>query len=496
MPARPAYSKLLETHLQLYRYEHLAAMIGWDRHTMMPSGGHAARAAAEAQLQALMHRTRTDPQLGHWLAAAEDEPLDAPERADLAEMQRDWRDAAGVPESLVEARSLAAARCEHGWRHQRAANDWTGFLENFREVVRLARDEARLLADAYGMSPYDALLDRYEPGMRSARVDQLFDELKSWLPSLIDSARALQDDAALVAPRGAFPVPAQHSLGRAVLALFGFDFNAGRLDVSAHPFTGGVSEDVRITTRYDESDCLSALMATIHECGHARYSQGLPVAWAGRPLGRARSFGIHESQSLFFELQLARSPAFASLLSPLLIEHLGDQPAFNPDNLHRLITRVEPGLIRVAADELTYPAHVILRYEIERALIEGELEAEDIPAAWDERMAALLGIDTRGNYRDGCLQDVHWSQGSFGYFPCYTLGAMYAAQWAATMRQTQPEFDANIAAGKLAPILDWLRDNIWQQASRWETDELARRASGEALDGRHFRAHLEGRYLA
>ncbi len=494
MPAKSAYAALVDAHLHLYRYQHLAAIVGWDRHTMMPPGGHAARAAAEAQLQAHIHQLRTDPRLAQWLDAAGQEPLDAVEQADLREIRRDWIDASAVPAALIEARSLAASRCEHAWRTQRPANDWPGFLANFRPLLEQVREEARLLAAQTGLSPYDALLDRYEPGMRAADIDWRFGELKKWLPGLIEAASARQQGSTPIQPVGPFPVAAQRALSHAVIDLFGFDASAGRLDESAHPFTGGVSEDVRMTTRYDEADALQALMATIHECGHARYSQNLPAAWAGRPVGRARSFGIHESQSLLFELQLARSPAFARLLSPLLIEHLGAQPAFAPDNLNQLLTRVTPGKIRVAADEVTYPAHIILRYEIERALIEGDMAADDIPAAWDEKMAALLGVDTRGDYRDGCLQDVHWSKGNFGYFPCYTLGAMYAAQWAAAMHRALPDVDAHIATGDLASVFEWLRTHIWSQASRWETDELSRRASGAALDARHFRKHLEARY--
>jgi carboxypeptidase Taq len=280
------------------------------------------------------------------------------------------------------------------------------------------------------------------------------------------------------------------------MRLLGFDFEAGRLDVSTHPFSGGVPEDVRLTTRYREDDFLSSLMGTVHETGHARYEQGLPREWLGQPVSNARSMALHESQSLAFEMQLGRSRGFAGLLAPLVAEAFGAQPAFEAGNLHRLFTRVAPGLIRVDADEVTYPAHVILRYEIERALVEGEVEAEDIPALWDEKMAALLGVDTRGNFRDGPLQDVHWAEGAFGYFPCYTLGAMYAAQWFAALRRAVPDLDARVAAGELAPVFDWLREHIWLAASRYTTPELVRRASGETLNPAHFRAHLEARYLA
>jgi carboxypeptidase Taq len=490
----PAYAELTRIHSRLHRYNHVASIVGWDRNAMMPPGGNEARAAAEAELNTLIHRTRTDPRLAEWLGAAEGEALDPVARANLREMRRDWRDANALPDSLVEAKTLAGARCEHAWRSQRPANDWRGFLDNFREVVRLSREEAKLLAGETGLSRYDALMDRYEPGVRAADIDRIFGEVRQWLPDLIRRAQAKQAREPAVAPQGPFPVAAQRALNREVMTLLGFDFSAGRLDESAHPFSGGVPEDVRLTTRYNEADFARSLLGTIHETGHARYEQNLPRDWLGQPVGTARSYGVHESQSLSFEMQLARSRPFIGLLAPLLVRHFGNQPAFEPDNLYRLWTRVKPGFIRVDADEVTYPAHIILRYEIERPLIEGEIEAEDIPALWDEKMQALLGLDTRGNFKDGCVQDVHWSDGAFGYFPSYTLGAMYAAQWFAAIRRAVPDLDARIAAGDLAPVFNWLRDHIWSQASLWETPELVMKASGEALNPAHFRSHLEGRY--
>jgi carboxypeptidase Taq len=462
---------------------------------MMPANGNQARADAEAELQTLIHRTRTDPKLAQQLRLADAETLSDTERANLREIRRDWRDANALPESLVEAKSLAGAKCEHAWRSQRAANDWQGFLENFRDVVRLAREEAALLAADSGLSRYDALMDRFEPGVRSADIDRIFGDVKQWLPQLITKVQDKQRNETVIVPNGPFPVPAQRAMNLAVMKQLGFDFDGGRLDESAHPFTGGVPEDIRLTTRYREDNFVQSLMGTIHESGHARFEQNLPREWLGQPIGVARSYGIHESQSLSFEMQLARSREFVGLLSRMLSEHFGNQPAFEASNFHRLLTRVKPGLIRVNADEITYPAHIILRYEIERALIEGEIEPDDIPALWDEKMHTLLGLDTRGNYKDGCLQDVHWSDGSFGYFPSYTLGAMYAAQWFAAMRRATPDVDARIATGDFTPVFDWLKANIWSQASRWETPELVKRASGEALNPAHFRAHLEARYL-
>jgi carboxypeptidase Taq len=495
MSTAPAYSELCRVYARLYRYYHLGAIVGWDRNAMMPPKGNAARAAAEAELNALIHRTRTDQRVADWLRAAEEESLDAVERANLREIRRDWRDANALPESLVEAKTLAGARCEHAWRSQRPANDWRGFLENFRVVVRLAREEAQLLADDTGLTRYDALMDRFEPGVRAADIERIFGDVRQWLPDLVARVQAKQRDEKVIAPVAPFPAAAQRAMNLTVMKLLGFDFEAGRLDESTHPFSGGVPEDVRLTTRYREDDFVQSLMGTIHETGHARFEQNLPRAWLGQPIGVARSYGIHESQSLSFEMQLARSRGFVGLLAPMLAAHFGGQPAFAADNLSRLLTRVKPGFIRVEADEVTYPAHVILRYEIERALIEGEIEAEDIPALWDEKMQTLLGLDTRGDFRRGCMQDVHWSEGAFGYFPSYTLGAMYAAQWFAAMRRAAPDLDARIAAGDLAPVFEWLGANIWSQASRWDTPELVRRASGEALNPAHLRAHLEARYL-
>ena len=496
MSSTPAYDLLCAAHLRLYRFSHLGSITRWDQETHMPHKGNEARAAALAELAALMHRLSTEPQLGERIDRAEQEPLDEAQRANLREIRREWRQANALPEALVQARSLASSRCEHAWRAQRQANDWMGFVANFREVLRIAREEAALLSQLQGVSKYEALMDRFEPGMTCAEVDRVFGDLKQWLPGLVRQAQERQAREVVLAPVGPFATPSQVLLCQRVTGLLGFDFEAGRLDVSTHPFSGGVPEDVRLTTRYREDDFQQSLMGTIHETGHGRYEQNRPREWLGQPVSEARSMAIHESQSLAFEMQLGRSRGFAGLLAPLLAEQFGPQPAFEAGNLYRLSTRVKPGLIRVDADEATYPAHVILRYEIERALIEGEIEPEDIPTLWDEKMLALLGHDTRGNFSDGPMQDVHWPAGMFGYFPCYTLGAMYAAQWFAAMRRATPDLDARIAQGDLAPVFDWLRDNIWLQASRWTTEELAIRASGEPLNPAHFRAHLERRYLA
>ncbi|MBE0548724.1 MAG: carboxypeptidase M32 [Rubrivivax sp.] len=491
----PAYDELSGTWLRLHRLGHLQSLAGWDQAANMPPRGNEARAAAMAEMAALLHRMVTDPKLSDQLGRAEQEPLSDLQRANLREMHRQWRASNALPESLVQRQKLATSRCEHAWRTQRPANDWKGFVVNFREVLALGREEAALLSVKTGLSKYDALMDRYEPGMTSAQLDRVFGEVRQWLPGLIQRVIDKQSREAVIDPVGPFPQAAQQTLCRQVIGMLGFDFEAGRLDVSTHPFCGGVPEDVRMTTRFREEDFLGSLMGTVHETGHGRYEQNLPRDLLGQPVAEARSMALHESQSLSFEMQLGSHPGFVKRLAPLLRAAFGDQAAFEAGNLQRLMTRVRRGLIRVDADEVTYPAHIILRYEIERPLIEGEIEPEDIPALWDAKMMELLGVDTRGNFKDGPLQDVHWPESLFGYFPCYSLGAMYAAQWFAAMRRAMPDLDERIARGDLAVVFDWLRDNIWSQASRWTTDELARRASGEVLNPAHFKAHLEARYL-
>jgi len=491
-----AYQELCRTFQRLSRFGHLGAIAGVDMQTTMPPGGSQARGEAMAELSVFMHEMLTDKRLGGLFEAAQQASLNDVEQANLYEMQRAWRQATLLPASLVEAKSLAGSRCEHAWRSQRPANDWQGFSANLKEVVRLSREEAQLRAEALGVSRYDALLDVFEPGMTSAQLDRTFGDLKGWLPDLLQRVVEKQQQAPIATPVGPFAIESQKQLGLSVMSTLGFDFNHGRLDVSAHPFCGGVPEDVRITTRYNENDFLSALMGVIHETGHARYEQNLPIQWRGQPVAQARSTAMHESQSLFMEMQLGRSAAFLQHIHPQVVALMGDQPALAPHNFVRLTQRVQPGFIRVDADELSYPAHVILRYEIERALIEGDIEVEDIPALWDEKMQQSLGIDTRDNYRDGCMQDIHWTDGAFGYFPTYTLGAMYAAQLFQAVKRAIPQVDELIRQGELQPVFDWLQQNIWQHGSRFPTEQLLLNATGEALNPQHFRQHLEQRYLS
>lgn len=491
-----AFQGLCQHYKQLSHFQHLGAICGWDQAAMMPSGGNQARAEAMAELALHIHKLATAPQLGEQFAAAEQEPLTPTQQAELREMQQSWQQATVIPDDLVQAKSLAGSKCEHAWRTQRAENDWQGFEKNWAEVVNLSQQEAQIRAQATGVTPYDAMLNLYEPGTNSASLDVLFSDVKTWLPDLINQVLHKQSSESCIMPSGTFAVAQQKALGLEVMKLLQFDFNHGRLDESMHPFCGGVASDVRITTRYDETEFVQSLMGIVHETGHARYEQGLPKALAGMPAGQARSMGIHESQSLFFEMQIGRSEGFIRHLSGLANNHFNtaNRALLSQQNLHRLYTRVKKDFIRVDADELTYPAHVILRYEIERDLINGNIKHTDIPELWDQKMQAYLGLSTKDNYRNGCMQDIHWTDGAFGYFPSYTLGAMYAAQFMAAMKKNL-DVDGAIHSGDLSPIFSWLAEHIWSKGSLLTTDELVQQATGETLNAKFFKQHLQSRYL-
>ncbi|MFQ5958050.1 MAG: carboxypeptidase M32 [Alphaproteobacteria bacterium] len=497
MPERAAYAALEHRFKRLDALQGASAVLEWDSQTMMPAGGSGDRAEQCATLALVCHEILTDPALAELLDRAEEAAdLDAWQAANLAEMRRQWTHANAVEARLVEALSKATSLCEMRWRKARPDNDFAGLAPLLAEVVALTRESAAAKAAALGCSPYDALLDAYEPGGRAADIDALFAELAAFLPGFV--ARALDHQACKPAPLpldGPFPVAAQRALGRRLMETIGFDFDHGRLDVSDHPFCGGTADDVRITTRYSEGDFTKALMAVLHETGHAMYERGLPPAWRHQPVGKAGSMGLHESQSLLLEMQACRGPEFVAFAAPLMREAFGRcGPAWQADNLLRLYTRVEPGLIRVDADEVTYPAHILLRYRIEKALIAGEMAVADLPGAWSDGMQELLGLAPPDD-RTGCLQDVHWAAGLFGYFPTYTLGAMIAAQLFDAARRADADILPGIARGDFAPLFAWLRANVHGLGASLGPAALVERATGGPLDATVYKAHLEDRYL-
>lgn len=487
------YQKLTAHFTEIYHFEHFDALGNWDQATMMPKGGNKARSEASATLAKHIHYLKTQPWLDDYIKEAKQETLTVEQHANLREIERAYHLANAVSGDLITAKSLAASQCEYAWREQRQSNDWQGFKPNLQAVIQLTKEEAAMRAEKSNLLPYDALIDKYEVGMTSSQIALLFTPLKTWLPSLIQSVIEKQQTEEKFTLSGTFDVQSQAKLNHQIMTLMNFDFNHGRLDVSTHPFTGGVPDDVRLTTRFNENDFTHALMGTVHETGHALYEQGLPLSYCGQPAGFARSMGIHESQSLFNEMQIGRSKGFLTLIKPFINQYLNQH--FTLDQLTNLYSRVSPGLIRVDADEVTYPCHILLRFEAEKALINGNLTVDDLPDYWSSQMQLLLGINTDGNYKDGCMQDIHWTTGDLGYFPSYTLGAMAAAQLRFAIEKQLGNIDDLIEQGKLPQIYHWLADKIWSKGSLLSTDDLLISATGETLNSQYLEKHLRQRYL-
>ncbi|WP_343560280.1 carboxypeptidase M32 [Kiloniella sp. b19] len=493
-----AYEQLEKRFRRINAIGEASGVLGWDMSAVMPEGGAAARTEQLAALGAVRHEMLTASEVGDWLDAAEESKgnLNGWQLANLREMRRIWRHATALSSDFVERLTRACKKCEGIWRTARPGNDFKAVLPALKEVLALSREEAAIKAELFGCSLYDALLDSYEPGGSSERIDAIFEDFAAFLPGFLGEvmeAQASRPDALPL--QGPYDTAQQAELGRELMAAVGFDFNHGRLDTSLHPFCGGVPDDVRITTRYDEQDFMTALMGVLHETGHALYERGLPADWRLQPVGSARGMTLHESQSLLIEMQACRSAEFMRFMAPKAREILGlSGAAYEAENLRALSNRVQPGFIRVDADEVTYPAHVILRYRLERALIEGRMELEDLPTAWNDGLEALLGIRPPSDTL-GCLQDIHWYDGAWGYFPTYSLGAMAAAQIFDSARRANPDLLNRIEQGDFAPLMSWLGEQVHSRGSSMSTDELLTHATGRPLDPAVFKAHLKTRYL-
>jgi carboxypeptidase Taq len=497
--ANAAYDRLTARFARIATIGEAGSMLNWDEAAMMPPGGAAARGDQLAVLAGLAHGMLTERATADDLAEAEVSAPDAdPWRAaNLDLMRHAHTRATALPTDLVEARERAGSACEKVWRAARAASDFPAVQAALGEVVRLTREAASALAPVLGLSPYDALMDGFQRGIGAADVAPLFARYEAFLAHALPEAEARQAARpAPVRPAGRFPVAAQEALCRRLSARIGLDYDHARLDRSAHPFSGGTPTDVRITTRYDEADFTQSLLGVLHETGHALYERGLPAAHARQPVGEAAGMAAHESQSLIVEMQACRTDEFLGFLGPELAAAFGADPAaYAPANLAGLWRRIERGFIRVEADEMTYPAHVILRFRLEQALIAGDLALIDLPDAWNEGMRALLGIVPPDDAQ-GCLQDIHWYYGAFGYFPSYTLGAMAAAQLMAAARRAAPGLGAALGQGDLSLLLGWLRTEVHGRASLFGFNDLLRAATGKPLDPADFEAHLTARYLS
>jgi len=492
MTSKSAYESLCERFREIDRLQHAITYLSWDQMVMMPAKGSTMRSESIAELAGISHAKLTATEVEDWLS----EVNGGTENPDsVREMKRAWSNASCLPAELVKEQILAGSACEMGWRSQRGANDWEGFLKNFKPVVKLSRREAGLRQEASGAAtPYEAMLALHCHGDTEVLIDQVFTKLRSVLPDLLQQVMHKQNTSALSAD-GDYPVENQIALNKVMLRTLGFDFEAGRLDQSMHPFSTGSAGDSRITTRYDSGHFLEALAGTAHEVGHASYESQLPSELKGLPVGESRNMCIHESQSLLFEKQIFFSKAFMKFLTGKIHHHLPSAAGLSADDLWGLGTRVAPGKIRTEADEVTYPLHVMLRYEIESALINGKIEADAIPEIWNEKMQSYLGVDTSGDYTNGCMQDIHWTDGAFGYFPSYTIGAVNAAQIFKKIKSEHPDWQTQFSNGDIQFVRDWLLEKIWSKGCALESQELMQSATGSGTNADALIDHLEARYL-
>lgn len=474
----------------------IESVLGWDERTQMPAAAGAYRAEQMTLVSGLVHERWTSAEFADLLHSAteandEADPA-AEESATLRELGRQRDRRIRLPKRLVEEITRATVLAQQAWVEARAANDFAGFRPHLEHVLSLKREEADTLG--YERCRYDALLEDYEPGAITAEVAEVLSALEAELvplvAAIVESRR--QPDRQLLAR--AFPVDAQERFARAASAQLGFDYDRGRLDVSAHPFCSGLGpHDCRLTTRYDEHDFNNAFFGVLHEAGHGMYEQGLPDEHFGLPLGSAVSLGIHESQSRLWENLVGRSRAFWQYFFPRAQREFGAALAgVDFDDFYFAVNDVRRSLIRTEADEATYNLHICVRFELERALLDGGLAVADLPAAWNERYAQRVGVRPDNN-ANGVLQDIHWSAGLFGYFPTYTLGNLYAAQFFRQAVRDTGGMDAYFSRGEFRPLLDWLRDRIHGHGQRFSAPELVERVTGEPLSHQPLMAHLRGK---
>ena len=494
-----AYQSLESIRKRVAALSNAMGILHWDMETMMPDGAAPARTEVLAELSLQIHGMETSAEFSDLLSQAEEDvdQLTPWQRANLREIQHQFLHANATPPDLVEKIVKARSVSMMAWREARPANDFKSLAPKLKALFDLQRELAGIKSEFLGVTPYEALLDRYDPGRRESQVDAIFGDLENFLPGFV--SQVMDKQAAgpeIIEPAGPFAVADQEGLSQEVMNILDFPFDHGRLDTAAHPFSGGAEGDLRITTRYEEDDFMKNLMAVIHETGHALYENGLPHEWRGQPVGEDRGMTVHESQSLLLEMQAARSEEFVRFIAPVVQKHLkGQGAAWEADNLLRVYRRVEPGLIRVYADEVTYPLHVILRYKLEKAIIANEIPISELPDAWNDMMEEYLGIRPSDD-SDGVMQDVHWPEGIFGYFPTYSLGAMAAAQIFAAAKQAMPGILPGLAQGDFKPLYSWLDANIRSLGCLYSPDELIERATGAPLGTDAYKAAIRQRYLS
>ncbi len=494
-----AYQWLFDHSRETARFSSALECLAWDQRTMLAPAGHPWRGEQLAALVGLIHTRLKDPGRGERLSLlAEGAGISEAQQAAVYHWQREHNRASKIPDELARALTIAASTAETAWEAARPKNDWAAVVPHLTELLKLKKEEASCLA-AEGQSLYDVLLDEFEPGETAAALTPLFDELAAGIRPALDAILGSPNYDPTPPLEGDYPIPGQEAMNRAVCEALGFSFQAGRLDISAHPFSCAPGpKDHRITTRYKTTTFLEALTGTLHETGHSLYEIGLPDEHWGTPLGQAISLGVHESQSRLWENLVGRSLGFCHWLTPLAQQHVAGLYSLTPEALWRALNHVTPSLIRVEADEVTYCLHVILRFRLETALMDGSLDLADLPAAWDDGLESLLGIRP-DSIANGCMQDMHWFAGAFGYFPTYALGTMYAAQLFAAAAETlggEPAMEEAFTRGEFAPLLGWLREHVHGHGMRHMPHQLVEQATGSMPSPAPFLDHLKRRYGA
>ena len=488
--APEAYDDLLERYRRYAMLGSANGLLSWDQQVTMPPGGTPARSQQQSVISGLGHDLITGDDVAGWLDALEGAELSPERAAAVREVRRVHERAAAVPRELVERLSEQTTEALSVWESAREADDFDAFAPTLEELLELSRERARHIDP--DRDPYAVLFEEYEPYLSLETADRVLERLREHLVDLVDAVA--DSGVTLDAPfeGGTYGADAQEALSRDLLDDLGYDWDRGRLDTSTHPFTSGNQFDARITTRFHEDDPLDALMATVHEFGHATYNLGLPRDAFGSPLGESRDLTVHESQSRFWENHVGRTAAFWRHAAPAVEEHLG--VSASPEALYRGANRVyDDNPIRVEADELTYHLHIVLRYELERDLVRGDLDVAEVPAVWNDRMEAYLGFRPETD-AEGCLQDIHWSHASFGYFPTYSLGSVLAAQLDAALRADVGDVDDRVAAGEFEPLHDWLGEHVHRHGRRYTTPDLVREATGEDYTADHFLAYVDEKY--
>ena len=470
-----------------------AALLSWDQQTMMPPRGAEGRARAVATLRLIRHQRLCDRALGELLEEAAADALDPPRTAMVRVLRREYDRATRLPDDLVRRLALASSRGQAVWQEARRLVDWPMFLPCVEEMVALKREQADLLG--HDGERYDALLDLYEPGMRTTSVERVFAALSADLGELVQAITAQPPLPPPPFAGGLFAESLQWDLTMRMLTDIGFDFAAGRQDISAHPFTTTIAlQDIRLTTRIDETDPFSAVHSSLHEAGHGLYDQGFDPEYEDTPVAQAPSLGLHESQSRLWENLVGRCLPFWRRYTPVLHELFGEEMrGASAEDVHRHVNAVRPSLIRVEADEVTYNLHVLIRFRLELALLREELAPADLPGAWNDAYRSHLGV-VPGDDGEGVLQDVHWSTGSFGYFPTYTIGNLYSVLLWERIRSDLPDVEDQIEDGEFAPLLGWLRERVHRQGYFYEGAELIERVAGSGLVHEPFMAYLWGKY--